>query len=305
MKGRWNCVRKSKNDIRKTKLASELSQLLLATSPDPQGTQMSLPWGSSETHSHKDGEKVSTKAWAWLLASADKRKWLFAGVTQHGGTEAEAVLLSIHGRFSCAAAISVSGSSLCKCSRCYWIVSRWTQKVKKNYMIQPDLAASGFNGIIAVYFDGIKIESCTAERSCICPARIWWKKDCQAPNVNITVSSGGFEEKVRVLQTWFGSCKNNTQANRWSLQWGKSLRDSQINELCQVFSGFYQNSYKSALLGREVETGGINNFPRQLVYPRLADKELENPERNYRGEVSSFRKAKATASIVYYQCSGD
>lgn len=68
-------------------------------------------------------------------------------------------------------------------------------------MIQSDLAASGFNGIIAVYFDGIKTESCTAKRSCIWPARIWWKKDCQAPNVNITVSSGGFEEKVRVLQT--------------------------------------------------------------------------------------------------------
>lgn len=33
--------------------------------------------------------------------------------------------------------------------------------------------------------------------------------------------------------------------------------------------------------------------------------ELENPKRNYRGAVSSSQKTKATAFVMYYQCSGN
>lgn len=53
------------------------------------------------------------------------------------------------------------------------------------------------------------------------------------------------------------------------------MKDLQMNELCQVFSNSYQNSYKSALLGREEELKRINIFPRQLGSPRLTDKRLE------------------------------
>lgn len=50
------------------------------------------------------------------------------------------------------------------------------KKQKRNYTIRSDLAVSGFNGIIAVYFG--RIESCTAECSCIRSAQISWKREC-------------------------------------------------------------------------------------------------------------------------------
>lgn len=52
---------------------------------------------------------------------------------------------------------------------------------------------------------------------------------------------------------------------------------------------------------------GINNFPRQAVYPRLADKGFragKSREQLQRQSVI-LRKAKATAFVMYYQCSGD
>lgn len=109
-------------------------------------------------------------------------------------------------------------------------------------MIQSDLAGFGFRDIIAVYLLGLSlVQMSEAAFALHEPGR----KKCRALHVNMTVSCGGFEEKVRVLQTRFGSCRNCTRANRWSLQGGKPLKDSQINELCQDFSDSYQNSYKS------------------------------------------------------------
>lgn len=50
------------------------------------------------------------------------------------------------------------------------------KKQKRNCTIRFELAVSGFNGIIAVYFGGI--ESCTAECSCIRSAQISCKREC-------------------------------------------------------------------------------------------------------------------------------
>lgn len=205
--------------------------------------KMSLLWCSGEMHLLKDGAKVSMTVWAQLLASADKHEWLFAGQLCRShpaqGTQAKALFPPVHGRFSC-------------CNDSYWQFPLQRFQVSLNCLpvnikSQEELYDSVWSccfwvlGHYCCLFTGFVAQMSEAAFAMHRSGR----KKCWALNVNITVSCGGFEEKVRVLQTWFGSCRNNAQANRWSLQGGKSLKDSEINELRQDFSGSSQNSCKS------------------------------------------------------------
>lgn len=118
------------------------------------------------------------KRWAWqheasfwhlLTNMSDSLLGSSAGVPQNRGHSPK--LFSHQFMVDFHAVITVIGSSLCRGFRCCWIVSQWTWKAKRDYIIQSDLAAFGFRGIIAVYFTGF--ESCTDGWSCICSAQIW------------------------------------------------------------------------------------------------------------------------------------
>lgn len=172
MKGHCNDVKKQKNYIWKTKLASELPQFLLTMSLT-HWAKMSLPWHSSEMHCTRVEKRWAQQHephfWHLLTNVSGSLLASSAGVTQHRGQRPK--LFSHRYMVDFHAVIPIIGSSLCRDFRCYWIVSQWTKKAKRNYMIQSDLAAFGFRVIIAVYFTGF--ESCTNEWSCICSARIW------------------------------------------------------------------------------------------------------------------------------------